>query len=446
MKLYKFTILAVLSVFIVFSCAKNDDLITRPAGDTGDADFSTYVALGNSLTAGVQAGNIMQEFQMNSYPNLIARQAGVSSFEQPLIGYPGLGTGLMELTAVSPLTIAISDPTGTPLNLTLARPYNNLGIPGITSYDLFNAFNATTNFSYTYTGSGENPLIDLILRNTSADPAVALTAVEAAIALQPTFITIWIGANDVLGAAVYGSITKLIPSEMLQLNLAGTIATIQAALPNTKIVLANIPDVGAIPYVNTLEPYIPDPTTGASSPYLYLGVSANDKVLLSAIAYAEAGYGIPAALGGLDLPLPDAAFLTSAELSAISSHVNTLNSIISTIAAQYDIPVVDANGIFSDIDSDGLYYAGQELTTDFITGGIFSLDGVHPTSKGYGIIANEFIKTINAEFNASIPLVDLNALPGVPLPSIGKISNEKLNLYEIIRNNKDVFSNIKKLF
>ena len=75
--------------------------------------------------------------------------------------------------------------------------------------------------------------------------------------------------------------------------------------------------------------------------------------------------------------------------------MSTLNGIISTIAAQFDLPVVDANGILNDIHDHGLHYAGTEITTDFITGGLFSLDGVHPTSKGYGVIANEFIEVIN---------------------------------------------------
>ena len=59
------------------------------------------------------------------------------------------------------------------------------------------------------------------------------------------------------------------------------------------------------------------------------------------------------------------------------------------------------------------------FSSSFIAGGTFSYDGVHPSSRGYGIIANEWIKVINQKFGANVPLVDLNSLPGIP---IGKIS------------------------
>ncbi|MFQ5511491.1 MAG: hypothetical protein ACE5EO_06535, partial [Candidatus Krumholzibacteriia bacterium] len=53
-----------------------------------------------------------------------------------------------------------------------------------------------------------------------------------------------------------------------------------------------------------------------------------------------------------------------------------------------------------------------EYTADFISGGVFSLDGVHPSSLGYFIVAREFIKTINASFGASLPEPPLPIAPG----------------------------------
>ena len=55
---------------------------------------------------------------------------------------------------------------------------------------------------------------------------------------------------------------------------------------------------------------------------------------------------------------------------------------------------------------------GIPFTTTFVTGGLFSLDGVHPTSRGYGIVANEFIKVINTKWGTSIPLVNVSQIPG----------------------------------
>ncbi len=57
-------------------------------------------------------------------------------------------------------------------------------------------------------------------------------------------------------------------------------------------------------------------------------------------------------------------------------------------------------------------YNGLHFTDAYVQGGFFSLDGIHPTSQGYAIIANEFIKTTNVKFGDSIPLVDVSTVPG----------------------------------
>jgi hypothetical protein len=52
---------------------------------------------------------------------------------------------------------------------------------------------------------------------------------------------------------------------------------------------------------------------------------------------------------------------------------------------------------------------GLRLTTDFL-GGLFSLDGLHPTNTGYGIMANQFIQTMNEGFKTHIPLVNVQQI------------------------------------
>ncbi|HQT92691.1 MAG TPA: hypothetical protein PL001_11770, partial [Candidatus Kryptobacter bacterium] len=78
---------------------------------------------------------------------------------------------------------------------TLARPYNNLGIPGAVLYDMID----TTNFN-AKSAARQNPFFSLILRSA----AFGNSPVAQALALHPTFVTVWIGANDVLGYATSG--------------------------------------------------------------------------------------------------------------------------------------------------------------------------------------------------------------------------------------------------
>ena len=78
--------------------------------------------------------------------------------------------------------------------------------------------------------------------------------------------------------------------------------------------------------------------------------------------------------------------------------------------------MVDVNSLFNSIRASdatgGTTYNGVKFTTTFVTGGLFSLDGVHPTAQGQAIVANEFLKVINDKFGSSYPLIDVSAIPG----------------------------------
>ena len=156
----------------------------RPAA--AQTNFSRYVSVGDSLAAGVESGSLVETHQLRSVPALIARQAGAADFQQPLVSEPGIPPELALVTLVPAPLLAPKAPTaGEPKNLGLPRPYNNLAVPGATLNDALN----------TVTDAGGSH--DLILRGLG-------TQVQQALALSPTAITVWIGNNDVLGAAVRG--------------------------------------------------------------------------------------------------------------------------------------------------------------------------------------------------------------------------------------------------
>ncbi|KKM95925.1 hypothetical protein LCGC14_1183220, partial [marine sediment metagenome] len=49
---------------------------------------------------------------------------------------------------------------------------------------------------------------------------------------------------------------------------------------------------------------------------------------------------------------------------------------------------------------------GSTVTAEFATGGGFSLDGVHLSPRGYALMANAFIKTIEDTYGAQLPKID----------------------------------------
>ena len=52
----------------------------------------------------------------------------------------------------------------------------------------------------------------------------------------------------------------------------------------------------------------------------------------------------------------------------------------------------------------------------FISGNLFSLDGVHLTPRGYAIVANEIIRNINAAYGSRVPTVDITEYDAVLFP------------------------------
>lgn len=389
-------------------------LLAAPAmaQPTGDADFTNYVAIGDSLTAGFISGGLIDEVQVNSYPSLIfqrATGAPASAFQQPLVSAPGI-PGLMQLRSLTPVVITAAQGLGTPLNLNLPRPYSNLAVPGA---DVAEALRTVS----------DGFLHDLILRGIG-------TQLEQAVGQGATFVSVWLGNNDALAAATSGVAIEgvtLTPAASFDADYRTIINTLAAS--GAQLVVATVPDVTAIPFTTTVAPVLVNPAT--SQPVLVNGqpvpllgpdgplVPGRDFVLLTATQELAVGNGIPVALGGSGLPLSNQVVLSAAEVSAIRGRTAQFNDTIRSAAASSGAAVADIAAVFADIARNGLTLGGIDFSAQFLTGGLFSFDGVHATPLGYAIVANAFIDAINARYNANIPRVGLGPYVFGPLSSRG---------------------------
>lgn len=421
----------------VLSC--KTDVPTMPGqintNTNGNANFLRYVAIGNSLTAGLQSSALYKSAQQYSFPNLIAAQAGVTDFQQPIISDPGIG-GRMRLTSFSPVTIVSDASTGTPENSALPRPYNNLGIPSAFLW-IPNAqalplsdFFDETDFVAKKAAPRSNPFFEVVLRN----PALGKSIWSQVKALQPTLVTFWLGSYDALAYAGSGGTTTLVPELLFRAIYARILDSLKST--GAQIVVANIPDVTVIPLVTTVPWFAVDanqqpikdqtgnliPLTGQTKAALTgRALKAGDFVTLKAQDLLKTGYGFPASFTQLGLPnagkpLPDAVVLDVDEVAAGKAAIGKYNQAIQEIAAARSIPVVDINSVLLDIKANGLTIGGETYKTDFISGGLFSLDGAHPSSKGNAVVANEFIKVINRAFGANIAYVNTATVPGLSVP------------------------------
>ncbi len=483
---FKFLTILLFSALFVISCDDYTEIEAPVQNNvSGNANFARFVSIGNSITAGYQSGTIYQSGQIYSYGNLIAQQVG-TSYEMPLVSDPGLG-GRMELQNLAP-TIYYNPSKGSLLNANYPAPYNNLGVPGALTYDVLFATNSTNCASALFANS-PNPYFDVILRNSVLNKG---TQLEQALSLAPTFITLWIGNNDVLGYATSGGTSPAAPTSSAQFGqLFGGISqglNQYATQTGAKVVVANIPSVTAIPFFTTVGPLVATnpainwaqikalqlasglPASGliygsheggtnlGQLPYK-IGFADSSALYTSTTLITLKGQSYAPLLGqptgkfyrdnnlpiplGVDTtklfgfhpqnPFPDAFVLDPDEITTAANAVAAYNNTIATLAQNFGFGLVDINTKFNEFRAgdfaNGTIVNGIKFKTSFITGGLFSLDGVHPSNQAHGIVANEFIKVINSKFGASIPLVDVSTIPG-SIFFTGKISYK--NGYPII--------------
>jgi hypothetical protein len=156
---------------------------------------------------------------------------------------------------------------------------------------------------------------------------------------------------------------------------------------------------------------IQNPEYPSTSPYNYRQLHSGEFMTLSVPLDSMKceGYGITG------VPINDRYVLDSAEVVDIDNAINSYNSVIAQKAAQYNLALVDMHYYFTTVVA-GIKWDGADFNAEFVTGGFFSLDGYHPNQKGYALIANEFIKSINSKYNAVIPTINCTDCNGILFP------------------------------
>jgi hypothetical protein len=114
-------------------------------------------------------------------------------------------------------------------------------------------------------------------------------------------------------------------------------------------------------------------------------------------------------------PVPDVYVLNSQETTNARTAVSDFNQIIKNAAEANDLGFVDANSFLKGITK-GSYYDAISTNASFLSGGVFSLDGVHLTPKGNALAANELIKAINNKYNTKITVLNPGQFKGVTFP------------------------------
>ncbi|MEZ4915328.1 MAG: hypothetical protein R2798_14855 [Chitinophagales bacterium] len=508
--------------------------IEVPKPSAGNLDLSKYVALGDSYAAGYADGALYLDAQKNSYPALIAQQlatAGAGDFKQPLVpagngvgSNPSYGKAVLSYSESSGLLPSFTEGDLNVFNSVAAEgPFQNLGVPGARSFHLLAPEFGAAN--------GGNPFYTRFCSNPGN-----VSIINEATAQAPTFFSLWIGGNDVLGYALDGGAdtpgNAITPSEIFDASIDGIIANMQAANPTVSGVIGNIPDITQIPYFTTVpwnaaeltaeQAQLANDTYKANiEPSVHMAVEAGVRETVEAGVYDNVyqlmvaqfvgfGYSDSIAMALADatimqplwtdslaylsdsvyadvstqmaidsvflyninalkaagiypqfhegtnalvievpvsasnplgirhikegelillsalgdglltpetalLPKPDAYVLDADEVANIRNAISQYNAKLAQAANLNNFAFVDLDAFFKSV-IEGILVDNVRYDARFVQGNTFSLDGIHLTQRGSAFFANEYIKAINAHYNAGIPLLNVTDYPMVYFP------------------------------
>ena len=491
------------------ACNNDDEVIINPDSSdglplrAGSANFSNYVALGNSLTAGYCDSALFIEGQKGSYTNILAQKfasVGGGEFKIPymadntgglLLGGNQIQGPRLYFNGTGPVSVP-GVPT-TEISNFLTGSFNNMGVPGAKSFHLL----APGYGNIAGVASGQaNPYFVRFASSSST------TIIADAVAQNPTFFSLWIGNNDVLSYATSGGVGV---NQLGNLNPAtyganditdpNVFASVYSTLLDNltangaKGVVANLPYVTSVPYFTTVPtnpiPGLPPAsaaqlnqlfgginqiTTALTQPNRFAVLVSDDgnsatieknplliideslpnlsvqitAALTPAVGPATAAYlgsiygrarhasnapesrdyivltaqsvigstqpGAPAPFNtvGVSYPMQDGTTLTAAETLEVKNATDAFNVTIKALAISKGLAFVDANATLDKVANGGISSNGYSVTSTYVTGGGFSLDGVHPSPRGYALIANKFLEAINSTYGSNLKGADLS--------------------------------------
>lgn len=394
--------IAAVAITIAAVACTNDSVDVLSPTPAANPIFQRYVALGNSITAGYQSSGINDSTQKESYAKIVAEQMH-TGYVYPQLVNPGCPPPIVNfLTRVraSGDTISNSCKLRNPATTLLVQ--NNVAVPGATSAD-----------PTAPTTKASNILTQLFLGGK--------TQVQRALDAQPTFVSVWIGNNDVLDAA-----TKGVTVATTGLNTAGITDTTTfranykkmvdqlMVQPGLKGILIGVVNVTAIPALFPAESLLTNPTFKAKFDAI---AGATTTVLANCVgSRALVSYGItipmragthPAVISCQKnvpaAPVGDWFVLDSTEQRIFNTDIARYNSYIANKADSVGFAYLDPNPLLYAFRTSGAIPTLPDFTNATAPFGTYiSLDGAHPTVKTHCQAANAIINAINLKYSTTI--------------------------------------------
>ena len=430
----KFIYLAILAAGFA-SCEPEFENEVNANYTSGDADFTSYVAVGNSLTAGYMDGTVSRVGQTYSFPNLLAQKfalVGGGEFTQPSYAddVNNLGGLMLGGMQIGNTRLVIDYSQGRPENLvgtptievsTLqATAYNNMGVPGAKSFHL--GAPGYGNLAGVALGQS-NPYF---VRHATSPTA---TVLGDAMSKNPTFFTNWIGANDVLSYATNGGAQSDGVTPAADHNTTGNMnpatyggnditnstvfASVYSTIVNTltmngaKGVVATVPSVTSIPYFTTV-PFNPVPLDNATATQLNSGYATYN--------------------GGLDLAFSNGLITNQERMKRKINFVAGKNPVV---IVDNDLTNLSGLGIPSyrmTTSQDLIVLPASSFIGTTVGGNPTLINGVSvPLSNKWVLTANEKAKVASATASYNASIRSIAASKGLAVADMNAIMNQLIS-------------------
>jgi len=398
--------------------------------EVSDDLFQSYVAIGNSITAGLQSGGINANTQQESYAALLADQMN-TPFKIPALQPPGCPPPLAQ--AFPPETIA-PDVNCALRSPSASGPLNNVAVPNAAVVDVLSNRRPSSN---------TNELTSFILGGR--------TQIEAAKDASPSFVSAWIGNNDVLGGAILGDTTLVTPVDSFRTRYSQMVDELESIESLQGGVFLKVADVTLIPHFSSGAAYnqaIPQAqnqgivpsnfrlnncatATSTLVPFRYgaalLQVAqavpsetitldcSQDLTVEGAIKQSISSPSVEAgALQQIGAEIKRISLLRPQETAFLANRVATLNQIIEDeVANNENFVTVNPNALFAN-NSDQVP-AFPNLASDAPFGPLFSLDGIHPSGAAHRLVTNAIIERITSTPSFQVTNQELSFVPSPSL-------------------------------
>ena len=425
------------------SCKPKENLLPN---SPGEINLQQFVAIGDGNTAGYMDDALYQYGQQNSLGAILQTQlqlVGAGEIYNPLMGSANIGanssllsklilgykTDCLGATGLSPVRFAQQGEALTASVYSSQNKYSNFGVPGLRMIDMVSTSFGNINLPQHNAFFARMSKDQFNLPGSGNYSSVQENIFDGG---YPTFCSIYLGIEDVLpyarSGATQNSMSPLAGFPGLGFEESLTQLCGQLYSQNVKAVVGTIPDITQMPYFTTI-PYNGlnlDEANAASLNQIYgpLGfsftVGSNSFMIEDPAAGA---FGVrPMVEGELILlsapldsikchqygsvyPLRDEFVLTLAELQEIRNQILAYNQVIRQHSNFYGFAIAETADFYKKLN-DGFVYNGVTMSAKFVSGGAYSLDGIHLNPKGNALLANVFITAINKTFKATIPLAN----------------------------------------